>query len=228
MFTPKNENNSYMNEKPTENITIYNIYKSKSLNYLNSITFWEFIYKIFLTIGSIIITLILTYPQTWMFYFKEFFMFENMMFPKWFVVFYYMFNISSIHVQLNTLKKMTTKKAKMFTLKKRSKQEDEENLIFWIPIVEIVKHLFEEKHFKRTDIENKFLIPRNQYTKLASKLEQINILKRGENNSRILNEDYTQEQILKAFIFCDWNIDNLRIHHEEIAPNSFSSLPLNA
>ena len=228
MFIPKNENHSYMDEKPDEYVTICNIYKSKCYNYLESVTFWEFAYKIFLTIGSLIITLILVYPQTWMFYFKEFFIFENMLFPKAFVIFYYMFNIQSIHYQLIMLKKMTTKKAKQFTMNKRCKQEKKEDIIFWIPIVEIVKHLFEQKHFKRTDIESKFLIPRNQYQKLATKLEEINILKRGENNSRILNEDYTQEQIAKALIYCDWNVDNIKIHHEEIAPNSFSSLPLNA
>lgn len=228
MFTPKKENNTVPINYIDENRTIWKIYKYKCFNYLEDVTFWEIIKNIFLTISSIIITLILAYPEVWIFYFQKFFMFENMIFPKWFVVFYYIFNLKLIHDQLNWIKIKIQKQSKLLVKIKQSKSEEKDNEIFWISIQEIVKHLIEQKHFKRTDIENKFIINRNQYNKLASKLEEINILVRWENNGRILNKDYSEKQIAKALIFSEGNIDNIKIHHEEIEPNNFSTLPLNA
>lgn len=227
MFTPKNENNLNKAAYLVENRTIWNIYKDKCYNYLENETFAETIYKIFLIIWSIIITLILTYPEIWVEYFKKLFMFENMIIPKWFVIFYIMLHIEEIKNRINSIKKIKIKNTKIQNTNNKI-DTDNENQIFWIPILEIIKHLFEEKHFKRTDIESKFLLPRNQYTKLAKKLEEIWILKRWENNSRILNEDYTEKQIAKAFVYCNWNINDLKIQHEEITPNHFTTLPLNA
>lgn len=228
MFTPKYENKSIWINYDEDNRTIYNIYKYKCYNYLENVTFEKIVVNIFLTILSIAITLIFAYPEIWIFYFQKFFMFENMIFPKWFVIFYYIFNLKSIHNKLNWIKTKIQKQSKLLVKIKQSKSEEKDNEIFWISIQEIIKHLLEEKHFKRTDIENKFIINRNQYQKLASKLDEVNILVRWENNSRILNEEYSEKQIAKALIFSEGNIDNIKIHHEEIEPNNFSRLPLNA
>ena len=59
-------------------------------------------------------------------------------------------------------------------------------------------------------------------------MEQVNILKRWPNNSRILNEDYTREQIAKAFVYSEGNIEKLEIQHQEIEKNHFTRQPLSS
>ena len=124
MFISKNENNSNNVTNVLQKQTICNIYKSKCYNYLENVTFGEIIYKLFIIILSVSITLILTYPEFWIFYFKKFWLFENMFFPKWFVIFYIMFNIWSIYDQLTILKKQ-------FTFKKRCKQKKQNRKVVW-------------------------------------------------------------------------------------------------
>lgn len=62
-------------------------------------------------------------------------------------------------------------------------------------MIELLDHLFEFESFKRDDIEKKFGIPRNRFTTLAQKLEDLCVLKRGENNSRILNEEFARSDV---------------------------------
>lgn len=64
-----------------------------------------------------------------------------------------------------------------------------------IPVVELLDHLFEKESFKREEVENKFGIPRNRYTTLAIKLENIGVLIRGENNARVLNTEYSRADV---------------------------------
>jgi len=64
-----------------------------------------------------------------------------------------------------------------------------------IPTAELLDHLFQYKSFKRDDIEGKFGIPRNRFTALGDKLENMGILERGPNNSRVLNERYSRQDI---------------------------------
>jgi hypothetical protein len=66
-----------------------------------------------------------------------------------------------------------------------------------IPVTEMVDHLFEEKSFKREEIEGKFGIPRNRYQRLAEKMEDLDILTRGENNSRVLNEEMSRAEVIE-------------------------------
>lgn len=66
-----------------------------------------------------------------------------------------------------------------------------------IPVTEMVDHLFEEQSFKRDDVESKFGIPRNRYQRLAEKMEELDILTRGENNSRVLNDDMTRAEVIE-------------------------------
>ncbi len=75
------------------------------------------------------------------------------------------------------------------------KEVSEDNLE-WIPHNEILEHLFTNKSFKQVDIVSKFNIPVKTFTALAQKFEDLKILKRGENNSRILNEDITRQEIV--------------------------------
>ena len=119
---------------------------------------------------------------------------------------------------------------KKFSLEKIHKNVDQDELICWVDIQLILEHLFSEKSFKVIDIESKFWIPRNQYNVLAKKLEQVWILKRWENNSRVLNEEYSKEQVMKAFLYAEWDIQKIQIHCEleEGTTSSFTRAPLNA
>lgn len=209
MFTYENKNKAAHEDNLLQKKSFYNIYRSKCYNFLENRDLLDqarFIFKFSLSIWIIIF---LAYPDVWLNYLKKIFMFQNMLIPKSFVTFYIIYNIWSIYKNYTYIKKMVTKSIKSFTSNKICKQniqENKEKLISWIPIIEILNHLFENKHFKRTEVEWKFWISRNKYQQLAAKLEDINILKRGENNSRVLNEEYTREQIAKAFIFADGDI----------------------
>lgn len=66
-----------------------------------------------------------------------------------------------------------------------------------VPVPELIDHLFEEGSFKREDIEGKFAMPRNRYQRLAEKMEQLDILTRGENNSRVLNKKMSRGEVIE-------------------------------
>ena len=66
-----------------------------------------------------------------------------------------------------------------------------------VPVPELIDHLFEEGSFKREDIEGNFCIPRNRYQRLAEKMEELEILNRGENNSRVLNPEMTRAEVIE-------------------------------
>jgi len=71
-------------------------------------------------------------------------------------------------------------------------------MIEWIPVIELIDHLFIAKSFKREEIEKKFSIPRHRFTDLANALEECWILVRGENNSRVLNPNVTRQEIVSC------------------------------
>jgi len=64
-----------------------------------------------------------------------------------------------------------------------------------IPRLELLDHLFTVGTFKRDDVENKWKIPRYRVTEISKKLEDLGVLVRGENNARVLNTDFTREDI---------------------------------
>jgi len=68
--------------------------------------------------------------------------------------------------------------------------------IEWIPVIELIDHLFIAKSFKREDIEKKFGIARHRFTDVANALEECWILVRGENNARVLNPNITRQEIV--------------------------------
>lgn len=211
MFTPEEQKR-----------TIWAIFQHKFYDYLENETVSDLLWKIFLIIAAFLITIILTYPDQGIYYFKKIFMFENMIIPKAFVIFYITYNIKILSKQYQ----LTVKKMKINFPKKSDRSNiKDEDLISWIPIVEILDHLFTNKHFKRTEIESKFSIPRNKYQELAEKMESINILKRGENNSRVLNEDFTREQIARAFVFAEGDVKKLYMPVQE-TESGFTRNPL--
>lgn len=93
-----------------------------------------------------------------------------------------------------------------------------------IPTVEILDHLFEVQSFKRDDIEKKFWIPRNRFTDLAQKLEDLDVLIRGDNNSRILNPEYSRADIAAILQGAERSGDLNKVFRE-VKPNSFTNEP---
>lgn len=64
-----------------------------------------------------------------------------------------------------------------------------------VPDYEILHHLFMAQSFKREEVLKKFNMSARRFDKLAKKLEEIGVLVRGENNSRVLNNEFTREEL---------------------------------
>lgn len=76
------------------------------------------------------------------------------------------------------------------------KEQSEWWMIEWIPVLELIDHLFVAKSFKREDIEKKFWIARHRFADVANALEECWILVRWQNNSRVLNDKITRQEIV--------------------------------
>lgn len=77
-----------------------------------------------------------------------------------------------------------------------AQEQSDDASIEWIPVIELIDHLFVAKSFKREEIEKKFGIARHRFTEVANALEECWILVRGENNSRVLNPVITRQEIV--------------------------------
>lgn len=80
---------------------------------------------------------------------------------------------------------------KIFFTKKRVTSESIEG----IPTAELLDHLFTYETFKRKDIEDKFAIPRYKFDTLGKKLDDLGITVHGVNNARILNKEYSRQDV---------------------------------
>lgn len=69
------------------------------------------------------------------------------------------------------------------------------NTLEGIPISEILDHLFMVKTFSRDQIVDKFGISRKNFESLSKKLEDVDVLVRGEKNAKILNDNYSRSDI---------------------------------
>lgn len=68
-----------------------------------------------------------------------------------------------------------------------------------VPTAELLDHLFQEKSFRRDDVEAKFGIPRYRVTALTKKLREIGVLVVGPNNLSTLNPDFTRQDVASVF-----------------------------
>lgn len=83
----------------------------------------------------------------------------------------------------------------------RNEQErpiDEETFA-GVPIVELVDYMFETRHFKRAELEERFAMSRANIDLTAKRLEELCVLIRGENNARILASDFSRADIVEMF-----------------------------
>lgn len=180
IFTPERDKN--INSAPKmRSRTIKSIIWSKLLDNLENATFAQISIFVLLCALSFLMTLILTYTEQTVETIMKVVQAYNFLALKSVISFLVVFNFRNI---LEALKVPEEKEVTATG-----------NTIEWIPVVELLDHLFEFESFKRDDIEEKFGIPRNRFTELAKKLETLNVLIRGENNSRVLNPEFTRSDI---------------------------------
>lgn len=169
-----------MNER-----SVWMILWNKFLDILENSTFRQIISVILLVIISLILTLILTYTEKATEVVFIVFKFKNYFFPKMIWSFFIVFKFKII---FDLIKQMIPDFPEI-------KEEPTGDTIDWIPTIEMLDHLFEFESFKRDDIEKKFKIPRNRFTELAQKLEDLGVLVRGENNARVLNNEFARSDV---------------------------------
>lgn len=142
---------------------------------------------------SVLIGLSLTYPNESKAIFEKILSLENFIIPKLFLSMAAVFSIPSITTFIREFIENIKFKVELNRVNDLTLSDTQ--TIEGIPIDELLDHLFEVQTFKRNDIEAKFGIPRNKFTRLAKKLDNLNVLSRGENNSRVLNEEFTRKEL---------------------------------
>jgi hypothetical protein len=79
--------------------------------------------------------------------------------------------------------------------RKSSSHEIQESKIEGIPKNELLHFMLKTEGFKLADCKRILGIGLGPYNRIAKKLEKIGVLMRGENNSRILNPEFSVNQI---------------------------------
>jgi len=181
IFTPEVIENS-KNAPKKSNRSIKSIIWNKLLDNIENATFSQISIFLLLCALSFFLTLLFTYTDQTVEFAMKFLTAYNFLAIKFVVSVVIVFNFWKIFDALKPLPEENEVKATG-------------NTIEWIPVVELLDHLFEFESFKRDDIEDKFGIPRNRFTDLAKKLESLHVLIRGENNSRILNPEFSRSDI---------------------------------
>lgn len=164
--------------------TLTSVMYKKILESLENSSFKEIFKMILIVFATIITTFILTYPKEILQLFEIIFARNNSILLKAIISFIIFYNFWRI---IETIKNIDL----WFS------QNEKIDQIEWIPTLELVDYLFENKSFKRDNIEKTFWIPRNRFEKLAKKLDELNIIIRWANNARVLNEEFTRQEVYK-------------------------------
>lgn len=164
--------------------TVTNIIRQKLLDSVENSSIHQIINRTLLFSWSVLMWLAFTYPQTVTNAVKYVLLWNNEMIFKMTIAFVLVFHWQRIRSEIQ--KKIPEKKV-----------EITDDCIEWIPVFELLDHLFTFWSFKRDDVEKKFGIPRNRFTELAQKLEDLWILMRWPNNSRIINQDYSRQDVAR-------------------------------
>lgn len=78
-------------------------------------------------------------------------------------------------------------------------QKIEVDTFLGMEIQEIVDYILENKTFRREEFSKQFSIGRDTAEKLAKKLDAMNLFVRGENNARVLNAEFSPDDIYNIF-----------------------------
>lgn len=168
------------------NRSITSILVSKILDVLESSTLSQIFTGFLLLLASITLTVVLTYTDDSLEAFRAILTWENAIIAKAIVVTLFVFNFSRIvSVILTKFEFVLASREEIRTI----------DSIDGIPRLELLDHLFTVGSFKRDDVEKKWGIPRYRVTEISKKLEELGVLTRGENNSRVLNTEFTRSDI---------------------------------
>lgn len=194
--------------------TVKKILWNKFLDLLENSTFRQIFSTVLLVILSSILTFVLTYTKETVAAINYAAQFNNWIIPKAIWSFIVVFNFRRI---------LELSKSLIPEFPERS-EEPTGDTIEWIPVIEMLDHLFEFESFKRDDIEKKFKIPRNRFTDLAQKLEDLGVLIRGENNARVLNPEFARSDVA---LILEWktSADELRQLHRQENENTWTTQP---
>lgn len=169
-----------------QNRTLTSILVSKVLDILESSTLSQIFSGFLLLLASIILTVVLTYTDDSIEAFRAILSWENAIIAKAIVITLLVFNFSKIlALILEWFESLLATHTDIRTI----------DSIDGIPRLELMDHLFTIGTFKRDDVESKWAIPRYRVTAISKKLEDLGVLIRGENNSRILNPEYTRADL---------------------------------
>lgn len=190
--------------------TINNIIYNKFLDNLETATFKDLFNVIIILIFTALISFIMIYPVEILDFIKNILKMNNFALIKIFSSYMFVRNFWNLR---NTIIKIIND----ITLK-------DKDTIEWVPTIELIDYLFEHKTFKRSDIEEIFWMPRNRFDVMAKRLDELWILIRWENNSRILNEDMTRQQIVKILMWSEF-AKNINPKSFKISENTFTFEP---
>jgi len=181
--------------------TLTSILVSKILDVLESSTLSQIFSGFLLLLASIIVTVVLTYTNDSIEAFRAILAWENAIIMKGVVVTLFIFNFSKIlALILEWFESLLATHTDIRTI----------DSIDGIPRLELMDHLFTVWTFKRDEVESKWAIPRYRVTAMSKKLEDLGVLIRWENNSRILNPEYTRSD-LATLLGNHESVDNIRI-----------------
>lgn len=162
--------------------TVRHIIWSKCLDALEDATLRGILANSALTVGAVGLSAVLIFPHQAADIARNVCEWQNYAVPKVAASFAFVFNFQSL---VRNIRNMIPE----------AQEIPSGETIEGIPTVELLDHLFEFESFKRDDVEKKFGIPRNRFTDLAKKLEDLKVLVRGDNNARILNPEFSRSDV---------------------------------
>jgi hypothetical protein len=69
------------------------------------------------------------------------------------------------------------------------------DMVEFIPVPELLDHLFTEKSLKRDDVKAKFGVPQYRVEALGKKLQELGVLVTGANNAKTLNPAFSRQDV---------------------------------
>lgn len=133
---------------------------------------------------TIFLTVLMVHPEYFIELIQQSVRYNSFVLPKYLIALTVVFNFGTL-----------SKLSKKFRPRTRSINQYS---IEGVPVTEVLDHLFEYQSFKHDDVvgeKTKLKMSRKRFDKLAKKLEDLDVLVRGENRARILNTEYSRADI---------------------------------
>ena len=191
-----------------ENKTFFRVLGGKIIEEFEGLSFSETIKNAFLILLAISLTAIISEPKGTILYLNSLLSWHNYLPLKGIFSFCVVFygRLACVFIKRIRVKKNTA-------------------LIEGVPKIEIIDHIFQNESFKRGDIKEKFGMAHGRFNILAQKLEDLGILVRGENNSRVLNPDITRQEV--ASILQTGEVaEDLKKQLKQVSANQWTAGPI--